>query len=226
MNFKKIISLLMIATMLVCSLISCNDPDEGDPCTHTDTDNNGVCDTCKDGLPTVTYTVTVKDDSNQPVAGVEVALDVTGAPDVVYATSDDSGKATFTVDTDKINRRIEAYIEDYDEKYKLGDNDAHTFAQGERSCTLGLVELDAYYVYAKDSDGNAIAGAVIQACTPNGMCKAGKTTDENGCVVFYSDELLGYATVNSVPTGYRMPSDDDNHYDITFGEDFVIVIGE
>lgn len=224
MNFKKIISLLMIATMLVCSLISCNDPEEPPCAAHSDTDNDGVCDTCEAELPTVTYTVTVKDDSNQPVAGVEVALDITGAADVAYATTDNSGKATFAVDTDKINRRIEAFIEDYDEKYKLGDNDAHTFAQGERSCTLGLVELDAYYVYAKDSEDNAIAGVVIQACTPAGMCKAGKTTDENGCVVFYSDELLGYATVNSVPSGYQMPSGNDNHYDITFGEDLVIEI--
>lgn len=224
MNFKKIISLLMIATMLVCSLISCNDPDEGDPCTHIDTDNNGVCDTCKDGLPTVTYTVTVKDDSNQPVAGVEVGLDVTGAADVVYATTDNSGVATFTVDTNKTNRRIEAFIEDYDEKYKLGDNDAHTFAQGERSCTLGLVELDAYYIYAKDSLGDAVAGVHIQACTSNGTCKPFKITNEEGYVVFYGSDLA-YATVIDTPNGYITP-DSSEHYDIESSETIIIILAD
>ena len=234
MNFKKILSLLMIAAMLVCSLISCNEPEPQDPCTHADTDNNGVCDTCREGLPTVTYTVTVKDDSGRAVAGVEVGLDVMGAADVVYATTDNNGVATFTVDTDKTNRRIEAFIEDYAEMYKLGDNDAHVFAQGEKSCTLGLVELDAYYVYATDKDGNALAGVQIQACTPSGMCMAGKTTGADGLVVFYSDTALGYATVNEVPAGYEKPMEtviEDGepvtrakHFNITFGSELVIEI--
>ena len=233
MNFKKILSLLMIAAMLVCSLISCNEPEPQDPCTHADTDNNGVCDTCREGLPTVTYTVTVKDDSGRAVAGVEVGLDVTGAADVVYATTDNSGVATFTVDTDKTNRRIEAFIEDYAEMYKLGDNDAHVFAQGEKSCTLGLVELDAYYVYATDKDGNALAGVQIQACTEHD-CKEAKITGADGLVVFYSDTILEYATVNTVPAGYEKPmetviengesKEKAKKFYITFGSELVIEI--
>lgn len=222
MNFKKILSLLLVAMAVVAFAVSCND--SGDPCTHTDLNNDGVCDTCTEALPTVTYTVTVKDDSGRAVAGVKVGLDVMGAADVVYETTNGNGVATFTVDTNKTNRRIEAYIEDYAEKYELGENDAYTFAAGEKSCELSLVELDEYRVYATDTEGNAIAGVMIQACTPLGMCKAGKITDANGCVVFYSNTVLGYATVNEVPAGYEMPSNDDNHYNITVGEDLVIVI--
>lgn len=234
MNFKKIISLLAVAASVICLAVSCSDPEPQEPCTHADTDNNGVCDTCSEGLPTVTYTVTVKDDSGRAVAGVEVALDVMGAADLAYATTDGSGVATFTVDTDKMNRRIEAYIDVYAEMYKLGDNDSHVFTQGEKSCTLGLVELDAYYVYATDKDGNALAGVQIQACTPSGMCMAGKTTGADGLVVFYSDTALGYATVNEVPTGFEKPMETviengqsvtrAKHFDITFGSELVIEI--
>lgn len=224
MNFKKIISLLIVAASVVCFAVSCNG--NGDPCNHTDADNNGVCDDCTEALPTVTYTVTVKDDGNQPVSGVKVGLDITGVADVAYATTDNSGKATFSVDTDKTNRRIEAFIEDYDEKYKLGEDDAYTFASGEKSCTLSLVELDAYYVYAKDSSGSGIAGVEIQACEPEingnpGMCISGKKTDSDGCIVFYTDKALGYLTVVSVPNGYAMP--DNVKQDIESFETVVII---
>lgn len=214
----------MIAAMLVCSLISCNEPEPQDPCTHLDTDNNGVCDTCREGLPTVTYTVTVKDDSGRAVAGVEVALDIDRVSDLVYETTNDNGVATFTVDTDKTNRRIEAFIDDYAEMYKLGDNDAHVFAQGEKSCTLGLVELDAYYIYAKDSLGDAVAGVHIQACTSNGTCKPFKITNEEGYVVFYGSDLA-YATVIDTPNGYITP-DSSEHYDIESLETIIIILAD
>ena len=96
------------------------------------------------------------------------------------------------------------------------------------------MELDAYYVYATDKDGNALAGVKIQACDESGMCMEGKVTDADGLIVFYSDAILDYATVNEVPAGYEKPMETviengesvtrAKHFDITFGSELVIEI--
>ncbi len=230
MTMKKILSLLAVAMLVVCLAVSCG-PD--DPCAHDDADDNGVCDDCGETLGGAnspeTYTVTVKDDSNKALSGIKVAFDVTGEPNVIFCTTDSEGKVSFELDASKINRRIAVYIEDYPEMYKDSGDGEHTFAEGEKSCTLSLVKLDEYRVYAKDADGNAIEGATIQACTPEGMCMAGKTTDADGCVVFYSDSALGYATVTYVPQGFVLPpyeNDQPKHFDFTDGEDLVIEIAK
>ncbi len=119
-NFKKILGLLLVMTLLVGSvfaLASCGDKGGNGgngggntpTCEHADVDDNGKCDKCaadfEDGkdLPDppesepayVTYTITVKDAAGNGVAGATVRLVAADGNSGLNRLSDATGKVVF-----------------------------------------------------------------------------------------------------------------------------------
>ena len=184
-NLKKILSVLLVLSLAVATLFaitSCGG--DKDPCTmHIDADGDKKCDKCEADMPPeepgdgkATYTVTVKDDEGNAVAGAVVEIYLDGIVRRGETETDANGVATFKLDEGNYSAAVVEVPAGYDfeeEKVALTGG----------AVTLEVSKLLTYTVYVKDAAGNAIANASVQLCEDE-SCRMPKTTDANGKVEF------------------------------------------
>lgn len=80
-----------------------------------------------------------------------------------------------------------------------------------------------YTIKVVDEGGNPVAGVKVQICDAANLCKAPKTTDENGVAV-YEDQADGEykAQLTKLPEGYEAVGEADAYY--PFGESTEVTI--
>ena len=229
MNFKKIFAILAILALTLTVAVSC-----GGSCEHKDADKNGICDECgeKIGDPAPimkTYTVTVKDQYNEPAVGVTVGFDF-NANDTVYTVTDENGVASFEVDSSKNAVRVEAFVDTSrfpsagKSMYKNIDSQ-ELFADGATSVSLSVEKLDAKVVYVKSASGAAIAGVELQVCTVVTCLGETFITDAEGKITVYTADALDYVKVKGAPGEYDgLWNSDTSIYAPLLG-DFVVELG-
>lgn len=185
-----ILALAMMMSMSLC-LISCgDDTDGGDETGGTQTPEK------------TTYTVTVTDDSGNPVKDAIVFINGMPFP------SDNEGKITYTTAkqiTATVNNAPTGY--EYD---KLGVEQSFD-ANGNLSIVLTKKAQAGtkYTIRVVDQNGDAVVGAKVQMCESEneGICLIPVTTDESG-EAFYTAEEKGYkAALTSLPEGYEQISE-------------------
>ncbi len=81
-----------------------------------------------------------------------------------------------------------------------------------------------YTIYVVDEYGNPVSGVKVQICDDNNLCKAPKTTDENGMAVYEDQEDGNYkAQLTKLPEGYEV-DDMDAYYRFDGDTEVTIVV--
>ena len=81
-----------------------------------------------------------------------------------------------------------------------------------------------YTVKVTDEGGNPVAGVKVQICDASNLCKAPKTTDENGIAVYENQEDGTYkAQLTKLPEGYEA-EDMEAYYPFGSATEVTIVI--
>ena len=212
--FKKILilalALCMMASML--ALVSCN-KDKGNDTDGTDGDGNSTETPTGDS-----YTITVVDGANTPVAGVKVMID----PGYKTYTSDQNGKITF--ETDKTGLKVA--ILSAPEGYEYSSN-AVSFKKDSKELKLTVTKIEdekvTYTVTVIDQNGDAVVGAGVQLCY-NGTCLLPVNTNDSGVM---TNSLTGGYEVSvllTLPDGYsKEPVSGKYHAVIPEGETEITV---
>lgn len=203
---KKILIIALVFCMAasMLTLTSCN-KDKGD--NNNDTENNG--NNNNDNTPTgETYTITVVDGANNPVAGVKVMTD----PSFKTYTSDAQGKITFESDKTGIKVAILSAPEGYD--YSSG---AVSFKSNSKELTLTVSkaadERVTYTVTIVDQNGDAVVGAGVQLCY-NGLCLPSVNTDDNGVMTNLIKDGYEVSVLLTLPEGYSATTVSGNYHAI------------
>lgn len=203
---KKILIIALVFCMAasMLTLTSCN-KDKGD--NNNDTENNG--NNNNDNTPTgETYTITVVDGANNPVAGVKVMTD----PGFKTYTSDAQGKITFESDKTGIKVAILSAPEGYD--YSSG---AVSFKSNSKELTLTVSkaadERVTYTVTIVDQNGDAVVGAGVQLCY-NGLCLPSVNTDDNGVMTNLIKDGYEVSVLLTLPEGYSATTVSGNYHAI------------
>ena len=166
----------------VLSLTACGGGDEED---NNDSTNTGNTNTDGDNTATdKTYTVTVLDGDNNPVAGVKVVI--TDEKTYPNATTDANGKASVQLPADTTSAKVmvTSVPDGYVKPEKVSGVYHGVFASDSTEFTL-KVEKEAsnkvtYTVKVVDQNNNAVVGMSVQLC-PGGVCLANDfVTDVNG----------------------------------------------
>lgn len=214
---KKILSLLLVICMLLCtfSLVACGkDNNEGE--NNNDSGNN---DTNKGENNVNTYTVTVIDKDNNPIAGVKLVI--TDGNTYPTATTDASGKASVMLpkESSTVSVMVTSVPDGYEKPEKVSGVYHGVFAKDATEFTLKVEkkanEKVTYTVKVVDQNGNYVDGMEIQLC-PDGVCLAEKfITNENGEI---TAELAPGKTVKiklMSLDGYVLPTADSDGYHAT-----------
>lgn len=200
---KRILSLILALSLLLTgmiALVACGDGEGGDNNgENAGGDNNGGDDAVK-----VDYSLTVVDQNDDGVAGIEVTFKV--GPKTSYnATTDDNGKATISIEetTLPIRASIPAQLPG---GYATSEASYVDFASGSKSATIEVIKNIAHTVYVKDANGNAVSGANVQVCV-DGVCQVAQMTDAEGKAIFYVNPEFeeAYAQFNTVSGNYEAP---------------------
>ena len=202
-----IIALLLCMAMSTLALTSCK-KDNGD-----DTDNTDGGGNVTDTPDADTYTITVVDGANTPVAGVKVMID----PTFKSYTSDANGKITF--ETDKTGLKVA--ILSAPEGYEYSSSPV-SFKSDSKELKLTVTKLAdekvTYTVTVIDQNGDPVIGAGVQLCY-NNVCLPAVETDANG--VMTNTLKAGYevSVLLTLPDGYsKTPVSGDYHAIIPEGE--------
>ena len=192
-TIKKILTLVLVLGMLVSmlALTSCNkDKEDGK---NDDADNK---------TNENTYTVTVVDGDNNPVAGVGIMISTT----YDTLTTDANGKITFESE----NAGATVMIMSVPSGYEDPKSAAVGFSSGSKELTLTVKKIVkttvTYTVTVKDQNGDAVSGVTVQLCTDK-MCYD-TVTNENGVGTKELDPGIKYdikITASGTPEGYTAP---------------------
>ncbi len=210
MNFKKLISILLVLSMALCcavALSSCSDDPQ--PCDeHNDGDHDGKCDVCGAAVEVPPfgdpYTVTVKDADGALISGVALKISTRGTESEQLVTGSD-GKATYTLE--KI-AYVRATVLSVPNGY-IKPTAYVDFADGASTLTITLEkdERIAHTVILKDNEGNPISGVYVQICQD--ICQTPVATDAEGKAVITFKPEAGYlkvkvTSIESELPGYEM----------------------
>ena len=205
--FKKILSLVLIACMLVSvlSFTSCNkDKDKDNGNTTTDSGN----DTTND----ISYTITVVDGLNNPVEGVKIAAMYTGGS--AQVTTNAEGKAIIKTSATDVKVMITSSPDGYEHTSTIS-----SFKTGSTELKLSVTKIAdskvTYKVKVVDQNGDVVVGAGVQLCY-KGICLAAINTGANGEMTNQLD--AGYEVsvlISSVPEGYTIPATEASGYHAT-----------
>ena len=171
--------------------------------------DNGGDDTNTDN----TYTITVVDGANNPVAGVKVMTD----PGFKTYTSDAQGKITFESDKTGIKIAVLSAPEGYEYS-----SDPVSFKSDSKELTIKVTkaadERVTYTVTVVDQNGDAVVGAGVQLCY-NGICLPSVNTDDNGTMTNLIKDGYEVSVLLTLPSGYSAtPVSGDYHAVIPEGQ--------
>ena len=193
-TFKKILTFVLALCMLlsVLSLTACKKEK------NNKNENN---DTSKTQTTDKTYTVTVVDGDNLPVAGVTIAAMI---PTYQTFTTDVNGKVTFTSETSQVKAKIMNVPTGYDKP----DNTDLNFASGSKELTVTISKTQSTTVECTvtvvDQNGDVVSGVTVQLC--DNACVA-KITDASGQATFTLKPGVEYKVeFTQVPAGYTAPT--------------------
>ena len=208
---KKILIIALVFCMAasMLTLTSCN-KDKGD--NNNDTENNG--NNNNDNTPTgETYTITVVDGANNPVAGVKVMTD----PGFKTYTSDAQGKITFKSDKTGIKIAVLSAPEGYEYS-----SDPVSFKSNSKELTIKVTkaadERVTYTVTVVDQNGDAVVGAGVQLCY-KGICLPSVNTNDYGTMTNLIKDGYEVSVLLTLPSGYSAtPVSGDYHAVIPEGQ--------
>ena len=195
---KKILIIALVFCMAasMLALTSCN-KDKGD---NTNNGENSGNDNTNNTPTGETYTITVVDGANNPVAGVKVMTD----PGFKTYTSDAQGKITFESDKTGIKVAVLSAPEGYEYS-----SDAISFKSGSKELTIKVTKAQdervTYTVTVVDQNGDAVVGAGVQLCY-NGVCLPAVNTDDNGTITNLIKDGYEVSVLITVPNGYSEPT--------------------
>lgn len=212
-SFKKILTVVLVIAMTVSALAltSCKKDKNNDDKTNNSGNNTTVTDN--------TYTVTVVDGDNNPVAGVQIMISTT----FDTLTTDANGKITFESENGG-----SVMIMSVPAGYKDPKSEEISFATGSKSLTLTVEKKTSskvtYTVTIKDQNGDAVVGANVQMC-PNGTCMAAVPTNANGEATNQIDSGSTVSVLLELPAGYTAPAANSNGYHavIEAGETSIVI---
>ena len=197
------VALVVVIALVIGLAVGGKDNDNGGD-TNTPVADNGGNDTNTDN----TYTITVVDGANNPVAGVKVMTD----PGFKTYTSDAQGKITFESDKTGIKVAILSAPEGYD--YSSG---AVSFKSNSKELTLTVSkaadERVTYTVTIVDQNGDAVVGAGVQLCY-NGLCLPSVNTDDNGVMTNLIKDGYEVSVLLTLPEGYSATTVSGNYHAI------------
>ena len=195
-NFRKILSILLILALSVCTLAlftSCSDDDTE----KTDPEQNGDEKT--------TYTVTVKDKDGNAISGAKVQLLFDNvAPMGSTVTTGADGKAVFKL---KTAGQYYAKVTEAPTGYALNATNVKLVNDAATVVLENAVPNPVYTVYVKDVNGNPIVGAAVQICSLSEACQYPKETDAEGKIESSLVEDSYKARVLSAPADYEVSKD-------------------
>ena len=207
-SLKRIITFILAVCMIVSvfSLASCKK--------KNDDDNNDKTDTNSTQTTDKTYTVTVLDGDNNPVAGVMIGVMTNSYKSHM---TDANGKISF--ESDSANAKV--MIISVPEGYEKPENAEKSFSAGNKNITFTIEEkvviktTVTYTVTVIDQFGDPVSNVTVQLCTDT-MCYD-TTTDEDGVGVkeltpgvVYEVKIPNPPAGYSAPTGYfaSIPADE------------------
>ena len=209
-TFKKIITLLLVACMMisVLSLVACN-KDKGKD--NNDSSNSGN----NNQTTNKTYTVTILDGDNNPVEGVK--LTITDEKSFPSVKTDANGKASANLPEGTVNVMITSVPDGYEKPTATSGYYHGVFANGSTELTIKIEKETSntvtYTVTVVDQHGDAVEGMEIQLC-PGGVClKQNYTTDESGeiTVEIKPGEEVHIKLLTEL-AGYTLPLADESGY--------------
>ena len=172
----------------------------------------------------ISYSVTVKDNEGNPIAGAVVSFyiknNVLAAKDV---KTDASGKATPSIKA----KFVAVKVTDIPFGYEYSNlNVMQDLVDGELNITIQ--KLPYYTVKIIDQNNNAVVGAKVQMCSDNACFTFDNLTDENGETKTHRYES-GYnyeAKILSLPNGYMVVGDEnfDTYYDFEYDNTVTITV--
>ena len=201
----KTLKKLLILTLVLCmtaamlTLTACGG-DNGD---ETNNNGNGT----ENNTPTGdTYTITIVDGANNPVAGVSVMVD----PTFKTYTSDENGKITF--ETDKTGLKVAILSSPTGYEYSTK---AESFKSGSKELKLTVTKVAdekiTYTVTVIDQNGEAVVGAEVQLCY-NGVCLPTVETNTSGVMTNSLKSGYEVSVLLTLPEGYTAtPVSGDYH---------------
>ena len=202
MNFKKLLSIILVCCMLmaVLSLTACGGNDDDKTNENGGTNNNNQ----NGNADSNSYTITVVDNNNNPVVGVVIGVMATGYQSHI---TNQNGKVSFTPDKADFKVQIVTVPKAYDKPADLSLN----FASGSKELTVRLNKTTVadtkvtYTVTVLDQDGNPVSGVTVQLCT-DALCYD-TTTDLDGIGTKDLEPGVEYkVAIPKAPEGYTAPS--------------------
>lgn len=215
MNFKKLLSIILVCCMLmtVLSFTACGDKNNGndDNKTNEGGDNN---DTNNNQTTDKTYTVTILDGDKNPVEGVKLVI--TDEKSYLTVTTNANGEASVQLPDTKISVMVTSVPDGYEKPEKVSGVYHGVFKTGSTDLSITLSKVASntvtYTVKVIDQNGDAVEGMQVQLC-PDGVCLADQfITGANGEI---SKELTPGKTIDVklyALDGYTLPTPLSNGY--------------
>ncbi len=182
MNFKKLLSIILVCCMLmaVLSFTACGNKDNDNDKTN---ENDGTGDNNQgENNGNKTYTLTVFDKENNPIEGVKLVITDEKSYKTVVTGAD--GRASTELPDTKVSVMITSVPSGYEKPEKISGVYHAVIPEGMLGITFFLDKEASntvnYTVKVVDQFGNAVEGMQIQLC-PDGVCLADQfITDANG----------------------------------------------
>ncbi len=197
---KKLLMLILTLTLLASSMLVLASCDGGEE-TPEETE--------------VTYTITVKDQYDQPVAGVMVKMGDK------YLSTDANGK--ITVKKEKADYKVTVFEvpEEFEKNSSEFSFDSNNNVTVVLQNSIAPVAKVTYTIYVKDTAGNPVEGARVQVCIIDGNCVPGPFTDAAGKATIEVAEDDYKAKLMIAPEGYKS---NDTYFDFNSAKEATIVI--
>ena len=214
--FKKIISLLLVISMLVCActLTACGKRNNGDNNGNNENNENNNNGGNNNTTTDKTYTVTFIDGDNNPIEGVKLVI--TNGKSFPTVTSDKNGKASAQLPDGEISVMVTSVPSGFEKPEKVSGTYHGVFAQNSTDLTITLKKEAsnkiAYTVRVVDQNGDAVVGMSVQLC-PGGVCLANKfVTDASGEITAEITPAEYVSVQLQDLEGYTLPSTVDGSY--------------
>lgn len=143
------------------------------------------------------YKVYVKDTAGNPLAGVLVQICKEGSTCFTPTRTNEQGFASWTLDdAEDYYGTISSMDEEMPKEY-FGDQYEVTLVY-----SAAQNSKKEYKVTVKDSDGNPVAGVLVQVCKEGSTCYTPAVTNDDGYAVWQLDQADDYyGTVSSLEEG-------------------------
>ncbi len=186
---KKIISIVLILTMVIGLLCGCGKEDPK-PTTQNPTQPAEK-----------TYSVNCVDQNGDPVANVILQW-VDEKNNQQLAVSDSDGKVSITGKVAMVSMNLTSAPAGYtstESVYQFEGKTELTIVLNKEASQDNMV---TYKITVVDQNGNPVSGVVVQICDEEN-CKLPMTTDENGFASAEYAESNYHVTLNTLPDGYE-----------------------